>query len=109
VLGLLEHGDLLGQGGVTDLHRITHETKLRLVRCGQCRNDGEADGGVDHLVQPVARMAHRALLLWRRETRATISPGSAVARSEEHTSELQSRFDLVCRLLLEKKKDISTL
>src|SRR5207249_11180835 len=27
-----------------------------------------------------------------------------VTRSEEHTSELQSRFDLVCRLLLEKKK-----
>src|SRR5699024_11397828 len=26
------------------------------------------------------------------------------ARSEEHTSELQSRFDIVCRLLLEKKK-----
>src|SRR5207249_9393122 len=29
-------------------------------------------------------------------------------RSEEHTSELQSRFDLVCRLLLEKKKAKST-
>src|SRR5690349_24027228 len=28
-----------------------------------------------------------------------------MARSEEHTSELQSRRDLVCRLLLEKKKD----
>src|SRR6185312_12553842 len=28
----------------------------------------------------------------------------AVERSEEHTSELQSRSDLVCRLLLEKKK-----
>src|SRR5437868_12452458 len=27
-----------------------------------------------------------------------------MTRSEEHTSELQSRFDLVCRLLLEKKK-----
>src|SRR5438067_13896126 len=27
-----------------------------------------------------------------------------LGRSEEHTSELQSRFDLVCRLLLEKKK-----
>src|SRR5699024_11897874 len=27
-----------------------------------------------------------------------------IVRSEEHTSELQSRFDLVCRLLLEKKK-----
>src|SRR5699024_11675719 len=30
-------------------------------------------------------------------------------RSEEHTSELQSRFDLVCRLLLEKKKTRPTL
>src|SRR5438067_9956942 len=29
---------------------------------------------------------------------------SISSRSEEHTSELQSRFDLVCRLLLEKKK-----
>src|SRR5437868_13216872 len=29
-------------------------------------------------------------------------------RSEEHTSELQSRFDLVCRLLLEKKKKKNT-
>src|SRR5699024_11243795 len=29
-------------------------------------------------------------------------------RSEEHTSELQSRFDLVCRLLLEKKKSQSS-
>src|SRR5438105_10508094 len=31
-------------------------------------------------------------------------PGVGLARSEEHTSELQSRVDLVCRLLLEKKK-----
>src|SRR5438067_5586270 len=30
-----------------------------------------------------------------------------LGRSEEHTSELQSRFDLVCRLLLEKKKKTS--
>src|SRR2546421_7540464 len=29
------------------------------------------------------------------------------ARSEEHTSELQSRSDIVCRLLLEKKKNLS--
>src|SRR5699024_11699531 len=36
-----------------------------------------------------------------RGRRRTVSTGS---RSEEHTSELQSRFDLVCRLLLEKKK-----
>src|SRR5699024_11991171 len=29
---------------------------------------------------------------------------TVIGRSEEHTSELQSRFELVCRLLLEKKK-----
>src|SRR5207249_7821722 len=34
---------------------------------------------------------------------------SSFIRSEEHTSELQSRFDLVCRLLLEKKKHIRSL
>src|SRR2546421_11207746 len=33
-----------------------------------------------------------------------IEMGSQYFRSEEHTSELQSRSDLVCRLLLEKKK-----
>src|SRR5699024_11510169 len=37
----------------------------------------------------------------------SISAQTPLARSEEHTSELQSRFDLVCRLLLEKKKDTS--
>src|SRR5436190_16254132 len=31
--------------------------------------------------------------------------GAAAMRSEEHTSELQSHSDLVCRLLLEKKKN----
>src|SRR5436305_10118871 len=40
---------------------------------------------------------------------ATHTPAPASAsRSEEHTSELQSRPHLVCRLLLEKKKTIST-
>src|SRR5438105_6173356 len=33
------------------------------------------------------------------------APTLAAFRSEEHTSELQSRVDLVCRLLLEKKKE----
>src|SRR2546428_4163442 len=32
------------------------------------------------------------------------TPSAGANRSEEHTSELQSRSDLVCRLLLEKKK-----
>src|SRR6266536_4549005 len=37
------------------------------------------------------------------------STRAAAERSEEHTSELQSRVDLVCRLLLEKKKGIVLL
>src|SRR5690349_22359706 len=41
------------------------------------------------------------------ELRQVGSPMALIsARSEEHTSELQSRRDLVCRLLLEKKKKI---
>src|SRR5690349_22789939 len=36
--------------------------------------------------------------------RADVRPRRVPDRSEEHTSELQSRRDLVCRLLLEKKK-----
>ena len=38
---------------------------------------------------------------------ATQFPGADPSRSEEHTSELQSHHDLVCRLLLEKKKPIN--
>src|SRR5699024_12233477 len=34
---------------------------------------------------------------------ARLNPIEALRRSEEHTSELQSRFELVCRLLLENK------
>src|SRR5438105_2227105 len=46
----------------------------------------------------------------RPDLRAGIFPSRAILeryRSEEHTSELQSRVDLVCRLLLEKKKKIN--
>src|SRR5438874_10279215 len=46
-----------------------------------------------------ARMATHALLL-----SDTAEADNKPERSEEHTSELQSRRDLVCRLLLEKKK-----
>src|SRR2546427_2502737 len=49
-------------------------------------------------VEPVARVPFRP--------RALHVPGRrALDRSEEHTSELQSQSNLVCRLLLEKKKN----
>src|SRR5206468_5029087 len=41
--------------------------------------------------------------------KSTDALNDVFARSEEHTSELQSRSDLVCRLLLEKKKIIKTI
>src|SRR5437867_5203750 len=40
----------------------------------------------------------------RRKRRRESPAAEAQGRSEEHTSELQSPYDLVCRLLLEKKK-----
>src|SRR5699024_12421517 len=40
---------------------------------------------------------------WRNALSGAMQGAMHQLRSEEHTSELQSRFDLVCRLLLEKK------
>src|SRR2546429_3647676 len=57
-----------------------------------------------HDALPICRSARRAL--WRArqaDARRDRLPGTR--RSEEHTSELQSRLHLVCRLLLEKKKN----
>src|SRR5260221_3655883 len=54
--------------------------------------------------------APRASVSWCTQTSGRSSPNGspsltlALVRSEEHTSELQSHSDLVCRLLLEKKK-----
>src|SRR2546427_6137161 len=48
---------------------------------------------------------------WRECVRKTVllNPDSVtIYRSEEHTSELQSQSNLVCRLLLEKKKNLHT-
>src|SRR5699024_12414973 len=45
-----------------------------------------------------------AIIQYREEHGYFMMASALDGRSEEHTSELQSRFDLVCRLLLEKKK-----
>src|SRR2546421_4546798 len=42
-------------------------------------------------------------------TTTSVRRAASLSRSEEHTSELQSRSDLVCRLLLEKKKKIAII
>src|SRR5437773_7578164 len=53
---------------------------------------------------PVTRYGRVEPSSRRRGRRSWTAPGP---RSEEHTSELQSHHDLVCRLLLEKKKKIN--
>src|SRR5438067_6327298 len=58
------------------------------------------------LFRSLAGAAERLLTITSERARARREAGPirVYYRSEEHTSELQSRFDLVCRLLLEKKK-----
>src|SRR3989440_4265218 len=69
-----------------------YTTLFRSHRCPRC---GQIQRGERH-DRNWARHQH----LWLAERAAHL----ATLRSEEHTSELQSRSDLVCRLLLEKKK-----
>src|SRR3712207_8792499 len=67
--------------------------RARALRAGGARNLADAHA------------ARHALRLPRsRQARTVGADGGGRRRSEEHTSELQSRQYLVCRLLLEKKK-----
>src|SRR5690606_40237207 len=66
---------------------------------------GGAAPGVDRIVMLLADEPNiREVTLFPLNQRAEDLMMSAPSRSEEHTSELQSRENLVCRLLLEKKK-----
>src|SRR5256886_5121527 len=56
-----------------------------------------------------ARYATAVERLARRQLTTLVVAQAAKDRSEEHTSELQSQSNLVCRLLLEKKNDIITV
>src|SRR5207249_11984592 len=76
-----------------DLHSFPTRRSSDLLEVGHLR---APVGGGHHVLDARLRPAQRQLV----EARARGE------RSEEHTSELQSHFDLVCRLLLEKKKGI---
>src|SRR2546425_8962517 len=65
----------------------------------------ESRPGIDVLLQDL----ERAVSSERVGNLQTLMPGMADKRSEEHTSELQSLAYLVCRLLLEKKKNNVTV
>src|SRR6266700_6463046 len=80
-------------GDVVELQRIP----VLRARPGKDRG-----AGVNHHRQ-AALFAPPVNLAERRETVGIGVGGKRLMRSEEHTSELQSRENLVCRLLLEKK------
>src|SRR5207247_8806809 len=61
-----------------------------------------ADAGAAAFSRPLARRP--SVLACGHSSSSSRANRSRSLRSEEHTSELQSRVDLVCRLLLEKKK-----
>src|SRR5215469_18815917 len=56
-------------------------------------------------ISPPPSSGYSADSAWYPAQTSTPTPPPRSTRSEEHTSELQSRRDLVCRLLLEKKKN----
>src|SRR5690349_23893314 len=70
------------------------------INLGENSPSGSAPTGTGTLGSRVSRRTTPV------STRYTVAPQAP--RSEEHTSELQSRRDLVCRLLLEKKKKKKT-
>src|SRR5690606_40375254 len=87
-------GERNQRGGSTDHWRIRTRKKLLTTNCNQYR----CQRAIYHssAARGCITLFLCGLLKCRRNRR--------YARSEEHTSELQSRENLVCRLLLEKKK-----
>src|SRR5207249_11983028 len=78
--GVEAHDELRVAAPVGQVERLLH-----LLRDHEAHVPARLEGTHDHFVPPHVELLDHL-------------------RSEEHTSELQSRFDLVCRLLLEKKK-----
>src|SRR5438034_8764841 len=75
---------------------VVYSSKYHIVWCPKYRRKVLAGGVEKRLLE----LTHKAAARYQAEASYRL----AVPRSEEHTSELQSHSDLVCRLLLEKKK-----
>src|SRR5207249_7654386 len=108
-------GEVRGEGGQPALWGGRRSHPVQDQSLGRAEQAGEMDptiGAVQRAVQAGEASRPLGRVTPRYEDRQVLCPGARLsqsreggdARSEEHTSELQSRFDLVCRLLLEKKK-----
>src|SRR5688572_31922145 len=82
---------------------VTFTKHIAPILQRSCENCHRPDG-----VAPMSLRAYEEVRPWARaiKQRTGLGPRAGVMppRSEEHTSELQSQSNLVCRLLLEKKK-----
>src|SRR3712207_7441563 len=88
----------------TTLFRSTIETKQAIDKVAAAREaDGVGMAKVSVILNKVRTISEQAKLV-----RKVLRDMGFPMRSEEHTSELQSRQYLVCRLLLEKKKKKTT-
>src|SRR2546422_7784218 len=84
----------------TEIYTLSLHDALPICGDGEPPHDRVPGGHrVERLPQHAEQRRERGGLHRRRHV-----PGDGRGRSEEHTSELQSRLHLVCRLLLEKKK-----
>src|SRR2546422_2281345 len=103
------HGNANGKGGFKlslrgedaefDLKALTRDMFGRRV-------DPEDPSQSLILLKPTTQLAHEGGQRFKKDSEEyrILREWNAEGRSEEHTSELQSRLHLVCRLLLEKKK-----
>src|SRR5690606_40077267 len=73
------------------------------ARSDRCEHRDRVEWWPDRPVHPGSRPEEPRL--HRQDVEGSRDAGTRRRRSEEHTSELQSRENLVCRLLLEKKKN----
>src|SRR5438309_2993082 len=80
----------------SDAAAIEHDDFIGTAHCGEAMRDDDGRA-IGHQVREPA-------LYQRFRFGIQVGCGFIEDRSEEHTSELQSQFHLVCRLLLEKKK-----
>src|SRR5699024_11858998 len=86
----------------SDLDVLRCEALSEKLRAEAGRIDGEEKKCRENCYKYMEKVEQCTTLTELSRIRAKAPAMSVSHRSEEHTSELQSRFDLVCRLLLEK-------
>src|SRR5690606_33205317 len=87
---------------VPEFNNITVFENLNLVLKQGDQHKVEVESG-EYLIEGISAQVDEGRLILRNDTSCNFVRKYGLTRSEEHTSELQSRENLVCRLLLEKK------